>query len=85
MKKAYDSFGGLQAVTDHPVMWIGLGLLKEKEACRPTATAAKRRKLLSQVKCCENSQFILCGNGETFKPRVLPARDPGHSSCLIMV
>lgn len=30
-------------------MWVGLGLLKEKEACEPGVTAAKRRRLLSQV------------------------------------
>ena len=49
MPQAYGSFGGLQAVTDHPVMWVGLGLLKEKEACGPDVAAAKRRRLLSQV------------------------------------
>lgn len=47
--QAYESFGGLQAVTDHPTMWVGLGLLKEKEACEPGVTAAKRRRLLAQV------------------------------------
>lgn len=47
--QAYESFGGLQAVTDHPTMWVGLGLLKEKEACQPGVTPAKRRRLLSQV------------------------------------
>ncbi|CAM9753532.1 unnamed protein product, partial [Laminaria digitata] len=46
--QAYGSFGGLQAVTDHPTMWVGLGLLKEKEACGPDVAAAKRRRLLSQ-------------------------------------
>lgn len=30
-------------------MWVGLGLLKEKEACQPGVTKAKRRRLLSQV------------------------------------
>ncbi|CAM9704269.1 unnamed protein product [Scytosiphon promiscuus] len=47
--QAYESFGGLQAVTDHPTMWVGLGLLKEKEACQPGVTKAKRRRLLSQA------------------------------------
>eukprot|EP00903_Cladosiphon_okamuranus_P012909 g12052.t2 len=47
--QAYESFGGLQAVTDHPTMWVGLGLLKEKEACQPGVTAAKRRRLLAQA------------------------------------
>ncbi|CAB1097731.1 unnamed protein product [Ectocarpus sp. CCAP 1310/34] len=46
---AYESFGGLQAVTDHPTMWVGLGLLKEKEACQPGVAATKRRRLLSQA------------------------------------
>lgn len=50
MCQAYESFGGLQAVTDHPTMWVGLGLLKEKEACKPDVTAAQRRRLLSQVR-----------------------------------
>lgn len=48
-KKAYESLGGLQAVTDHPMMWVGLGLLKEKEACESRVTPTKRTKLLSQV------------------------------------
>lgn len=30
-------------------MWVGLGLLKEKEACQPGVAGAKRRRLLSQV------------------------------------
>lgn len=47
--QAYESFGGLQAVTDHPTMWVGLGLLKEKMAHQPDVTAVKRRRLLSQV------------------------------------
>ncbi|CAM9761809.1 unnamed protein product [Ectocarpus sp. 12 AP-2014] len=46
---AYESFGGLQAVTDHPTMWVGLGLLKEKEASQPGVAGSKRRRLLSQV------------------------------------
>lgn len=31
-------------------MWVGLGLLKESEACLPNVTSAKRGRLLSQVK-----------------------------------
>ena len=50
MNQAYESFGGLQAVTDHPKMWVGLGLLKENEACRAESVPAKRRRLLSQVR-----------------------------------
>jgi hypothetical protein len=28
---AYEALGGLQAVVDHPVMWVALGVLRERE------------------------------------------------------
>lgn len=49
MLQAYESLGALQAVTDHPTMWVGLGLLKEKAACEPSISRAKKQRLLSQV------------------------------------
>lgn len=67
-KKAYESLGGLQAVTDHPMMWVGLGLLKEKEACESGVTPAKRKKLLSQVRILEASFCFSCSTTTAVLP-----------------
>lgn len=45
-------------MTDHPTMWVGLGLLKEKEAYQPDGTAAVRRRLLSRVRV--SLLFLVC-------------------------
>ncbi|CAM9853966.1 unnamed protein product [Discosporangium mesarthrocarpum] len=44
--QAYEAFGGLQAVADHPMMWVGLGLLKEEKASQLNEVPQKRRRAL---------------------------------------